>query len=208
MRRLNLFAVIAAFTLIVAGIFPWTAIAASESQSSIEQTFQKAKQNYLEKNMDSAAQQIQKGASYMKAQAAEASNKGKEALNKSAKELEKLADDVKKGAVTSVKKIEQTFARAYAALAADSHIKSTESWAKKEKEKAGDALDSATTYLERGFAWAGQKIETRTKEAMKKSQELSMKLKKKGSVVVEDVGKGLKEAGNEIEKFGKRISPK
>jgi hypothetical protein len=209
MRRLNLFAVIIAFTLIVAGIFPWTAIATSESQSSpIEQTFQKAKQNYLDKNMDSAAQQIQKSASFMKAQTEKASDKGEEGLNKSAKELEKLADDVKKGAVTSVKRMEETFARAYVALALDSNIKSTESWARKEKEKAGDALDSATTYLERSFAWAGQKIETSTKEALKKSQELSLKLKKKGSVVVEDVGKGLKEAGNEIEKFGKKISPK
>jgi hypothetical protein len=122
--------------------------------------------------------------------------------------LEKLADDVKKGTVTSVKRMEETFARAYVALASDSHIKSTESWAKKEKAKAGDALDSANKYLERSFAWAGQKIETRTTEVMKKSQELSLKLKKKGSVVAEDVGKGLKDVGNEIEKFGKKISPK
>jgi len=208
MHRLNIFSVVAAFTLIVAGILPTTAMAASESQSSIEQTFQKAKQNYLEKNMNSAAEQIQKSASYMKAKAAKASDEGKEALNTSAKELEKLADDVKKGTVTSVKRMEETFARAYVALASDSHIKSTESWAKKETVKAGDALDSANKYLERSFAWAGQKIETRTKEVMKKSQELSLKLKKKGSVVVEDVGKSMKDAGNEIEKFGKRISPK
>jgi hypothetical protein len=208
MHRLNIFAVVAVFTLIVAGILPMTAIAASESQSSIEQTFQKAKQNYLEKNMNSAAEQIQKSSSCMKAKAEKASDKGKEALNTSAKELEKLADDVKKGTVTSVKRIEETFARAYVALASDSHIKSTESWAKKETVKAGDALDSANKYLERSFAWAGQKIETRTKEAMKKSQELSLKLKKKGSVVAEDVGKRLKDTGNEIEKFGKRISPK
>lgn len=208
MHRLNLFAVVAAFTLIVAGILPCTAIAASESQSSIEQTFQKAKKDYLEKNMNSAAQQIQKSASFMKAKAAKASDKGKEALNTSAKELEKLADDVKKGTVTSVKRMEETFARAYVALASDSHIKSTESWAKKEKSKAGDALDSANKYLERSFAWAGQKIETRTKEAMEKSKELSLKLKKKGSVVAEDVAKGLKDTGTEIEKLGKRISPK
>jgi hypothetical protein len=92
-------------------------------------------------------------------------------------------------------------------LAADSHIKSTESWAKKEKAKAGEALDSANQYLEYSFSWAGQKIETGTNNAMKKSRELSLQLKKKGSVVAEDVGKGLKDAGNEIEKFGKRIAP-
>ena len=208
MRRLNLFSIVAAFLLVEAVILPWIANAASEESFSIEQTFEKAKQSYLEKNMDSAAEQIKKSVSYMKAQAEKASDKGKKALNESAKEMEKLADDVKKGAVTSVKRIEKTFARAYVALASDSHVKSTELWAKQEKEKTADALDSAVTYLERSFAWAGQKIETQTKEAMKQSKELSVNLKQKGSVLVEDVGKNLKNAGNEIEKFGKRISAK
>ncbi len=207
MRCLTLFVAVV-FTLIVAGIPPSAAIAVSDSSSSIEQTFQKAKKDYLDKNMNSAARQIQKGASFMKAKAANASAKGKEALNASAKELEKLADDVKKGTVTSTKRIEDAFARAYVALAADSQVKSTESWAKKESVKAGDALDSATKYLERSFAWAGQKVEKSTKEAMEKSKELSLRLKEKSSVMTEDVGKGLKDAGNEIEKFGKRISPK
>jgi len=208
MHRLKLFAVVAAFTLLAAGILPTTVIAALESQSSIEQTFQKARQNYLEKNMDSAAQQIQKSASYMKAKAVKASDKGKEALYKSSKELEKLADDVKKGTVTSVKRIEETFARAYVALAADSHFKSTELWAKKESAKAGDALHSANKYFKRSFAWAGRKIEKKTKEAIKKSEELSLQLKKKSTVVADDVGKRLKDAENEIEKFGKRIAAK
>jgi hypothetical protein len=208
MSRFKIYFIAAVATLFVAVNLSSMVFAAADSQSSIEQTFQKAKKNYLDKNINSAAQQIQKGASFMKAQAEKASDKGKEALNASAKELEKLADDVKKGTVTSVKRIEDTFARAYAALASDSHIKSTESWAKKQTEKAGDALDSANKYLERSFAWAGQKIEKGTKDTMKKSKELSQKLKKKGSVLAEDVGKGLKNAGDEIEKFGKKISPK
>lgn len=206
MHRLSIFVI--AFTLIISGILPTMTVAASDSQPSIEQTFQKAKQNYLDKNMKAAAEQIQKGALYVKAKAKEASDKGKEALNASAKELEKLAEDVKRGTVASEKRIEDTFARAYIALASDFHIKSTESWTKKEKAKAGDALDSAITYLEHGFAWTGQKIETQTKKVMEQSKELSVKLKEKGSVVTEDIGKGLKNVGNEIEKFGKRISAK
>lgn len=208
MYHLNRVIVVVAFVLIAVGILPWAAVAATESQSSIEQTFQKAKKDYLEKNINSAAEQIQKGAAYMKAEAAKASVKGKEALSASAQELEKLADDMKKGTVTSVKVIEDAFARAYHALAVESHIKSTESWARKEAAKAGDALDSATENLKKSFAWAGQKVETSTKKVMKKSKELSLKLKKKGSLIAQEVGKGLKDAGNEIEKFGKRISPK
>jgi hypothetical protein len=208
MYRLNRFIVIAALALIVTGVFPWTAIADSQSPSSIEQTFQKAKQDYLQKNMNSAAEQIKKGAAYMKAEAEKASTKGKGALTASAQELDKLATDVKKGTVTSEKRMEETFARAYLALASDAHVKATESWSKKETAKAGAALETANKNLEKSFAWAGQKIEKSTNDAMKKSQELALKLKKKSSLIAEEVGKGLQNAGNEIEKFGQKISAK
>ncbi|MFZ1981877.1 MAG: hypothetical protein WAU61_11265 [Smithella sp.] len=209
MYRLNRAVVVVVFALFVTGILPLAAFAESESQSSsIEQTFQKAKQDYLQKDMDSAAGQIKKGADYMKAESLKASAKGKEALTSSARELEQLSVDVKKGTVKSVKKIEQSFARAYLAMAADRHIKSAESWSRKESEKTGEALDSSSRYLERSFAWAGQKVETHTKKAIEKSKSLSLKLKEKGNVIAKDVEKGLKDTGSEIEKLGKRISPK
>jgi hypothetical protein len=118
--------------LFITGILSLAAFAVSESPSSIEQTFQKAKQDYLQKNMDSTAGQIKKGADYMRAESVKASAKGKEALTLSAQELEQLSVDVKEGTVKSVNKIEQSFARAYLALAADRHIKSAESWTRKE----------------------------------------------------------------------------
>lgn len=208
MNCLNRIIAFAAFTLIVIGMMPWTAVAVSESQSSIEQTFQKAKQDYLDKNMNAAARQINKGAAYMREEAAKASDKGKEALTASAQELDKLADDMKKGAVTSKKRMEDAFARAHLALASNDHIQSTELWAKKEAAKAGTALESANKHLEKSIAWAGQKIEKGTNDVMKKSEEIALKLKKKGSLIADEVGKGLKDAGNEIEKLGEKISPR
>jgi len=188
-------------------ILPWPLVAASESVSSIEQTFQKAKRDYLDKKMDAAAGEIKRSAAFMKKESMKASDKSKAALADSARELEKLAGDVKKGSVTSVKKIEDAFGRAYHALAFDAHARSMESWSKKEPAKAGEALDKATIYLERGFAWTGRKIETGTKDVITKSKELSMKLQAKGRTVAEEVGSGLKAAGNEIEQFGKKITP-
>lgn len=100
--------------------------------------------------MDAAAAQIKKGAAFMKEESIKASDKGKEALAESGRDLEILSGDVKKGSVTSVKKIEDAFGRAYHALARDAHVKSTESWAKKESAKAGESLEKAANYLERG----------------------------------------------------------
>ena len=208
MYHLNRIVVFFILVLIGAVILPETVIAASDSQSSIEQTFQKAKKDYLDKDLKAAAQQIQKASDYMKAQAEKASVTGKEALAASARELNKLSEDVKKGTIKSVEKLDEAFARAYHAMAAESHAKSMEAWAKKQTVKAGNDLDSATKDLERGMAWTGQKIEKGTKDVIKKSEELALKLKKKSSVMADEVGNGLKKTGDEIEKFGKRISSK
>lgn len=182
--------------------------AADESLSPIERTFQEAKKDFLDKNINSASEQIKKGAIYMKEKAAKASAMGKEQLEESARELDRLADDVKKGTVKSVKRIEDTFARAYHALALEAHIESTESWAKRERARAGEALDAANRNLERGLAWAGQKAEESTKKVMRKSEEIALKLKRKGRLITEEVGRGIQDAGKEIEKFGKKISPR
>ena len=208
MYRLKYITFAVFFVLIAAAIPVWAADSQPREQSSIEQTFRKAKKDYLDKNLDSAAEQIKKGAAYMKAESEKASEKGKESLAASADELDKLAYDVKKGTVKTAKRINESFARAYAAMALESHIRSTEAWSKKETTKAGDALDSATDDLQRGIAWTGGKIDKGTKETVKKSKELAMKLKEKSSVVADDVGKGLKNTGDEIEKFAKRIAPK
>jgi hypothetical protein len=204
MRCLNLFAVIAAFTLIAAGIIPSAVIAASESPFSIEHTFQQAKKDYLDKNMDSAARQIQKGASYMKAKAAKASVKGKKALYASAKELDQLAYDVKKGAVTSVKIIEAVIDRAYVALAVDSQIKSPESETGKETSKAGDASDSITKDVEHSIA----KIESGTKKAINTFRGWLPVLKEKGSEMCESLKKYIHEQATLIEKFLKKVYSK
>ena len=207
MQHLQRILVVIIFALLGACVLPLAATADSETSSSIEQTFQKAKEEYLQKNLDAAAKQIKKGAAYMKAEADKATAKGKEGLTASAKELDQLADDTKKGAVTSAKKMEDAFARAYLALAANDHVKSTESWAKKQSAKTGAALSSAGKNLEKSFTWAGQKVEKGTNDVLVKSEELSQKLKKKGRIVADDVSRGLKEAGNEIEKFARKISP-
>jgi hypothetical protein len=103
--------------------------------------------------------------------------------------------------------MEDAFARAYLALANDAHIQSTESWAKKKRVEAAAALETANRNLEKSIAWTGGKIEKGTNDGEKKSDALALKLKQKGDLLADDVSRGLQEAGNEIEKFGKKFLP-
>lgn len=189
----------------VAGI----AVAAETAQKgTLEQYFQKARQDYLQKDMQAASEEVHKAAEWVKSEAAAAKGKGKEALAASARELEKLSGELKQGTVKSVKDIEMAFARAYNAVANNSHVKSAESWAKKEYRKAGDDLEAAADALGKAYTWAGQEIKAGTQKAIDESKALSKKMKEGAGRASADAGSALKDLEQEIRAFGKRISSK
>jgi len=195
--------------VLAAALFAGLAMAAETAQQgTLEQYFQKAKQDYVDKNMKAASEEIHKAAEWMKSEAAKAKGKGKEALTASYRELEKLGDDLKKGAVKSEKEIEMASARAYNALATNSHVKSAEALSKKEFKKAGEELDMAASQLEKGYAWAGQKVEAGTQKVIDDSKALSRKMKEGASRASAEVGKAMKDLEDEIKTFGRKISGK
>ena len=197
------------FVIAILTISVWLSAAAqTQSKGSIEQTFQKARKDYLQKDMKAAAAEVRKGAAYLKSEAAVAKGKGKEALTASYQELEKLAGELEKGTVKTVKEMEMAFARAYNALATNSHVKSAESWAKKEYKKAGDELEAAAGELEKGYIWAEQKAEAGTQKVIDDSKALSKKMKEGASRASAEVGKAMKDLEDEIKTFGRKISGK
>jgi len=197
------------FVIAILTISVWLSAAAqTQSKGSIEQTFQKARKDYLQKDMKAAAAEVRKGAAYLKSEAAVAKGKGKEALTASYQELEKLAGELEKGTVKTVKEMEMAFARAYNALATNSHVKSAESWAKKEYKKAGNELEAAVGELEKGYIWAEQKAEAGTQKVIDDSKALSKKMKEGTSRASAEVGKAMKDLEDEIKTFGRKISGK
>jgi len=198
-----------AFVIAILTISVWLSAAAeTQSKGSIEQTFQKARKDYLQKDMKAAADEVRKGAAYLKSEAAAATGKSKEALTASYLELEKLAGEMEKGTVKTVKEMEMAFARAYNALAANSHMKSAEAWAKKESKKAGDDLEAAAGELEKSYAWAGQKVEAGTQKVIDESKALSKKMKEGASQASAETGKAMKSLEDEIRTFGRKIARK
>jgi hypothetical protein len=96
-----------------------------------ERYMQAAHESFLKKDVKATAAELRKAAAFVKLEAARAADDSKTGLVASATELEKLASDVEKGAVTSVEKLDSTFARAAHALANHHHKKAEEFWAKK-----------------------------------------------------------------------------
>jgi serine protease Do len=82
-----------------------------------ESHFRKARESFLQNDSGEAALEIRKGTADIQSEADRAADKGKEILQESIHELETLAEEVKKGAIKSVKKLDEAFAEAYQALA-------------------------------------------------------------------------------------------
>jgi hypothetical protein len=172
-----------------------------------ERDFKKAHEEFLKKDSRAAATEIRKAAALLKREEGSAAIEGEKDLSASAQELEKLAADVEKGTVTSGKELDNAFARAHYALARNYYLKASEFWAGKETSKTGHNLKSAAGGLERGLAWAGHKAETGTQTAIRDARAAGDKLIKDEGWVKDEVDKGIKDLGEEIEKLSKKIEP-
>ena len=169
--------------------------------------FQKANESFLKKDFKASAAEIRNGSDYLKKEAETASEEGKRMLTSSAQELDKLADSVEKGAVKSDEKLKAAFSRAEHAIANDYYVKATESWARKKTKETGEALNSAAEHMEHAVDWSGHKLKAGATKAIKEGREISGKLVAGAGYVSEEVDKGLKNMGDSISEFGRKIVP-
>ncbi|MCI1280345.1 MAG: hypothetical protein LKG23_15325 [Nitrospira sp.] len=175
-----------------------------------EEHFHRAHDSFVKKDLKKAAAQIRKGEAFLKLEAGRATAEGKKLMEESGHELAKLADDVERGTITSVKRLDEAFARAHQALAVHHHLKAKDSWASKAEQaahKVGQDLKAAAEHAHQGLVWTGQKAEAAGAKAMKDTRLLAGKLIEGAGWVPAEVGKGLEAVGAEIEKLGKKVAP-
>jgi hypothetical protein len=171
----------------------------------VDQSFQKARENFLAKKWKDSAEAIRRGKSYLQSEAARAEDKSKEALASSAEELQRLADKVEKGAAKSVRELDSAFSRANSALAQYYYRMANESWAQKEASKAGHELLAATFQLEKGIRRAEGQVEREVQSVVQKTDRLAGKMIGGTKVAEREVEKGIQDLGKEIEKLGKKV---
>jgi hypothetical protein len=194
----------AAFTPVA---YSQTAQVAQSQAAEPEADFKKAHESFIKKDFKASAAEIRRGADFLKKEAESAGDESKKALTASAQELDKLADSVEKGAVKSDKEMKGAFSRAEHAVASNYYVKATDSWAKKATKETGEALNSAAEHMEQAANWSGHKLKSGASKAIKEGRDISGKLVEGTGYVPEEVGKGLKNMGDAISGFGKKILP-
>lgn len=168
--------------------------------------FTEADRDLASRDFQAAAQEIRKGAAYLRMEAASAEGIPKEALLRSTLELRRLAQDLDHGGNIDKTTLHQAFARASHARALQHHALAASSWAKEENARTGDALSATVSDVRDGIRWSGHEIAKGTSATLEEIRVLSGEMVEGGGWAVDEVGQGIEKAGSEIENLGKWLS--
>jgi len=121
--------------------------------------FHAAREKFMADYLGDAADEMRVAAGLMRLEAARAVEEGKKDLIASAEELEKLAIDVEMNTIADAAALDAVFARANYALANHRNLKAKQFLEEGDEKRAAVEMQSAAGYAERGFGWAGEKME-------------------------------------------------
>jgi hypothetical protein len=159
---------------------------------------------FAKKEYKHAAEEIRKGEAFIELEAIRAGKDGRNALNAAAADLKKPATSVEKGSVKDGKALEAVFAKAEHALALSHRVSASESWLKKEFERAGAELEAAAQHVENAAAWVGAEVKAGALAAAADARALGDKLRSGAAWTRDEVTKGFESLGNAIDAVGKK----
>jgi hypothetical protein len=168
--------------------------------------FTNAVAHYARRDYKAAATDIRKATSYLRLEAGRATGEPKQDLDRSVAQLDTLAASVETGAVKDEHTMANTFANADHALAVAHRAKATESWARKDYDKAGYELKAAAFGLESAAGWTGGEAKAGASATVAEARAVGEKLASGGAWTRDEVTKGLDALGRGIEEVGRKIT--
>jgi len=160
--------------------------------------FHKARENFLKGYIAAAADEIRIANAFLRLETSRATEEGKKALTSSIEELANLADKVELNMIADPVDLDQVFARANYALAEHRYLKAQEYHVKGEEEKAAIELKASAGNIERGFGWAGEKMEDGTIAAIRGTRLLAGKVIQAPGWVISKTGRILAAVGRGV----------
>lgn len=166
-----------------------------------------AREDFLNGDLQGAAQNIQAGTIIMKLETHRAKGETKKALEVSAKELKDLAKGIEKGSVASGGMLEEAFARAEYSLARHHYQRALDYEATGDYEKMAYAVDAAAAHLLYASFWAGRGLEEDDVVAVKQGRSIAKKLIQGATWGPNKMTEAVRSIARGIQKLGKKIKP-
>jgi hypothetical protein len=170
-----------------------------------DQDLQRARERFDKRDAHGAAADIRKAEATMRVEAGRAPGDVKQGLEASADELEQLAEKVDSGSVKSNETLDRAFARADHSLARYHYACASEAWTTKAADKTAHGLERAADYTEKAAAWNGEKLRGAGLTLTHSARIVADKLHKGKDVATGEVGRGIEDLGNEIDRVGRKL---
>jgi len=168
----------------------------------------RAREGFLKREFDSAARELHKAGGYLHAAASHADEDVRDLLHKSAEELDELSVGVREGAVESVDRLEEAFARAEHALAVHNQRMALNAMERADAVRSGQYLRTAVQNAEESAKWARRKLEGGTQKVFSTGRDLAGKMIETPGFVAKESSKGIMAVGAELQQIGKLLEPK
>jgi hypothetical protein len=167
--------------------------------------FSLAIEAFMKQDHALAAEEIRKGAAYLKLETLRAEDKGKEALDRSITELEGLADSLSRGEPHTLQDLTQAFGRTQQALAHHHYLKAMVLWTEQKLQLAGKELKKSVAHLERGITYVGREFLEESQDILAKTRDLAKNLWEKATVGKEETEMHMKRYEEHLLKLHERL---
>ena len=171
-----------------------------------ELDFTSAYDSFEKKDFARAAQEIRKGADFLKTAAERSSGKIRGDLSRSYNEIVKLSTDIENGSVKSSSRLKKEFSRAHQSLSEYYNERLGNSWLKRDTDNAGRELKSAVSNLEHSLSWAGNETKQKTKTVINDARSLGERLINKVALTAKEVETEIQKVGVEINELKAKVS--
>ena len=184
----------------VVGVERWTPLAEAANAH-----LQLAQQELLKKDFKDAAAEIRKVVGLLRLEAVRSFPEEERELLGSGGDLELLAGEVEKGALSSVKGLDSSFAAAQYALAESHYQNALRDWAMHDSAGTGHELSASVLDLSAGADWAGRGAEFDSALVVKDAMALSSQLIEGSYGDRTEIAQEIRSVGNEIESLRKGV---
>lgn len=167
--------------------------------------FEAARADFLSGNPIGAANEIRKGASFVKIEYARATPEGRRAIYDSTVRLAELADRIEKGEVSSVETLDAEFARTEQVLAFHHDLMARDYVARQRHRLAGQELASAAFHLEQSMKQAKHELAADETAAVTNARETGRELSQETRAATEKTRTAIENLLAKIEAHGKRL---
>ena len=167
--------------------------------------FQMAREAAAKKDMMAAADQMRRGAAFMRLEAMRADMESKQVIMMSSKEVDALADRMQQGLGGAEDQIDATLAHANEVMARSHYKMATEAYAKNDMKAAGRELRAADTDIDNGMKWIGKSWTETTAATKMTAREVANEMAKNAKVAQDDAKRALDETRKGIDALGKDL---